>query len=96
MNNKEYEWDSTTAHDLTPEEGQQLMHSVLMTAAGDAPTIEEAVHRLTQQTENTNETEESISISLSHSLLQKIDTLATSLGIKRNDIIKQALTQQLA
>lgn len=96
MENTTIKWNKDKAVEWSHDEGQQYLDNMLMEAAGNAPTVEEAVQRLTQKPDSTNETEESINISVSQSLLQKIDTLATSLGLKRNDIIKQALTQQLA
>ena len=48
MENTTIKWDKDKAVEWSHDEGQQYLDNMLMEAAGNAPTIEEAVQRLTQ------------------------------------------------
>ncbi|TCD53861.1 hypothetical protein EJ419_06305 [Alloscardovia theropitheci] len=83
-------FDDSQATTLTGEQAQEFAHHILMQAADDAPTIEEAVLRLTSGRPRVHDTDETVTVNtrFPKTLVDWLDSQAEKLGITRSQLLR--------
>ncbi|MFD0704784.1 hypothetical protein ACFQY8_03350 [Alloscardovia venturai] len=89
----DFPWDESQAVTLHGKEAQQAMNEILMRAADDAPTVEEALYRLKTGRPRVEESSETaiLNIRVPKSWLDMLDAQAKRLGSSRSQLARDIL-----
>ncbi|GGI15300.1 hypothetical protein GCM10007377_15210 [Galliscardovia ingluviei] len=93
---KEYEFDESKATHYEGEESKQMLQHMFMVAADDAPTIEEAVHRLSQgrpRLGQPSKESKGINTRFTDDWIAILDSISKSVGQTRSQLIRNAVYQ---
>ena len=93
---KEYRFDESKAAHYEGEESKKILHDMFMRAADDAPTIEEAVRRLSygrpRVGQNRKESK-GINTRFADEWVEILDKIGSSVGETRSQLIRDAVYQ---